>query len=66
MLPGVVPFNPTHYRYAAVIERTKQLVALAQQVEVAFLSALEKFDKGGKLAPGTAFTPSWPASRSRW
>ncbi|MES9890841.1 MAG: hypothetical protein ABW165_07340 [Candidatus Thiodiazotropha sp.] len=43
-LPGAVTFIPTPYRYAVIIERTKQLVSLAQQVEAAFLSALEKRD----------------------
>jgi hypothetical protein len=36
--------RPTAYRYAVLIERSKQLVAIAQQVEAAFLSTLEKLD----------------------
>jgi hypothetical protein len=43
-LPGAVTFIPTPYRYSIIIERAKQLVSLAQQVEAAFLSALEKRD----------------------
>jgi hypothetical protein len=37
-------FRPTPYRYSVLIERTKQLVSIAQQVEGAFLAALEKRD----------------------
>jgi hypothetical protein len=36
--------QPTQYRYSTLIERAKQLVALAQQVEASYLSALEKRD----------------------
>ncbi|MCP4702907.1 MAG: hypothetical protein GY862_39505 [Gammaproteobacteria bacterium] len=43
-LPGSVTFMPTPHRYAVIIERAKQLVSLAQQVEAAFLSAMEKRD----------------------
>jgi len=43
-LPGSVTFMPTPHRYTVIIERAKQLVSLAQQVEAAFLSALEKRD----------------------
>lgn len=35
---------PSAYRYRTIVDRAKQLVAMAQQVESAFLSALEKFD----------------------
>lgn len=35
---------PSAYRYRVIVERAKQLVAMAQQVEGAFLSALEKLD----------------------
>jgi hypothetical protein len=47
VLPGVrlstMPrLRPTSYRYTVLIERTKQLVGLAQQIEAAFLSAIEK------------------------
>jgi hypothetical protein len=37
-------FKPTPYRYGALIERAKNLVSIAQQVEQAFLAALEKRD----------------------
>lgn len=36
--------RPTPYRYAVLIERAKQLVTIAQQVEAAFLATLEKRD----------------------
>jgi hypothetical protein len=36
--------NPKSYRYQALIERAKQLVSQAQQIEAAFLFALEKRD----------------------
>ncbi|HEV2068797.1 MAG TPA: LamG-like jellyroll fold domain-containing protein [Acidimicrobiales bacterium] len=36
--------RPTPYRYRVLVERAKQLVALAEQVEAAYLSALEKYD----------------------
>jgi hypothetical protein len=39
-----VPLQPTPYRYAALIERAKQLVGIAQQMEAAYLAALEKHD----------------------
>jgi hypothetical protein len=41
---GPVVYRPTPYRYAVLIDRAKQLVSLALQMEAAFLSALEKFD----------------------
>jgi hypothetical protein len=44
VLPGTTVFRPTPYRYAALIERAKQLVQLAMQVEAVLLSALEKRD----------------------
>jgi len=40
----VAPPQPTPYRYAVLMDRAKQLVTLAQQVESAFQSALEKRD----------------------
>ncbi len=43
-LPGTITIVPTQYRYAVLIERAKQLVSLAQQMEAAFLSVLEKYD----------------------
>ena len=45
VLPGATRIRPTPYRYAVLIERTKQLVQLAVQIESAFLSALEKADR---------------------
>ncbi len=44
VLPGTIALQPTLYRYSTLIERAKQLVGLAQQVETAYLSALEKRD----------------------
>ncbi|MDZ7961969.1 MAG: hypothetical protein RMY34_29540 [Aulosira sp. DedQUE10] len=44
VLPGIVTLPPTQYRYSVLIERTKQLVQLAAQVESAMLSSLEKRD----------------------
>jgi hypothetical protein len=37
--------RPAPYHYKVLIDRTKQLVALAQQVEAAYLDAMEKFDQ---------------------
>jgi hypothetical protein len=37
-------FRPTPYHYPVLIERAKNLVSIAQQVEQAFLAALEKRD----------------------
>ncbi|MCA1702140.1 MAG: hypothetical protein LC808_02265 [Actinobacteria bacterium] len=37
-------FRPTPYRYAVLVERAKNLVSIAQQIEQAFLAALEKRD----------------------
>ncbi|MBK0403315.1 hypothetical protein I5M27_09980 [Adhaeribacter sp. BT258] len=42
--PGKLVVPATQYRYAVLVERTKQLVNIAQQVEAALLSALEKRD----------------------
>ena len=39
-----VSFQPTPYRYAALVEQAKHLVTIAQQMESAFLAALEKRD----------------------
>lgn len=44
VLPGTVAFTPTPYRYSVLIERAKQLVQLAAQVEAALLSALAQRD----------------------
>jgi hypothetical protein len=37
-------FRPTPYHYAVLVERAKNLVSIAQQVEQAFLASLEKRD----------------------
>lgn len=44
VLPGLANIKPTIYRYEYLLERAKLLVSTAQQVESAFLSALEKRD----------------------
>jgi hypothetical protein len=44
MLPGATTLRPTQYRYSFLIERAKQLVNIAQQIEAAMLAALEKRD----------------------
>jgi hypothetical protein len=44
VLPGLNTLPPTAYRYPTLIERAKQLVNLAQQIEASMLSALEKRD----------------------
>ena len=36
--------RPTQYRYRVLIDRTKELVNLAQQIEAAYLSALQNLD----------------------
>jgi outer membrane lipoprotein SlyB len=41
---GSSTIQPTPYRYTVLIERSKQLINLAQQMEAAYLSALEKRD----------------------
>jgi hypothetical protein len=38
-------FRPTPYRYGVLVERAKNLVSIAQQVEQAFLAALERRDE---------------------
>ena len=40
--PPLPPLRPTAFRYAALIERAKQLVNIAQQMESNFLSAVER------------------------
>jgi hypothetical protein len=35
---------PTPYRYRVLVERSRQLVTLTEQVEAAYLAALEKYD----------------------
>ncbi|HSH80569.1 MAG TPA: LamG-like jellyroll fold domain-containing protein, partial [Herpetosiphonaceae bacterium] len=44
VVPGTTTLRPTPYRYAVLIDRSKQLVNIAQQIEAAFLAALEKRD----------------------
>ena len=44
VIPKAATFRPTPYRYSVLIERTKQFVAIAQQIEASFLAALEKLD----------------------
>lgn len=41
---AAIALRPTPYRYAVLMERAKQLVTIAQQIEAAFLSALERRD----------------------
>lgn len=43
-LPGTSSIVPTPYRYNVLIDRAKQLASISQQMESAFLSALEKRD----------------------
>ncbi|MBB3188947.1 neuraminidase-like domain-containing protein [Halomonas cerina] len=43
-LPGTITLQPTPYRYEVLIDRARRLVGLAQQIEAAFLSTLEKRD----------------------
>ncbi|WP_294672370.1 neuraminidase-like domain-containing protein [uncultured Fluviicola sp.] len=44
ILPGTATLNPSQYRFRVLIERAKQLVSQAQQLESQFLSTLEKED----------------------
>lgn len=44
-LPQSIRLNSTPYRYKALIEQTKQLVNIAQQMESSYLSLLEKKDQ---------------------
>ena len=41
-LPGTVKIYPTQYRYTVLIDRAKQLVQLAAQIESSMLNAFEK------------------------
>ncbi|MEZ4789469.1 MAG: neuraminidase-like domain-containing protein [Flavobacteriales bacterium] len=43
-VPGQRAGLPSAYRYRFLVERARQLVGMAQQVEAAFLSTLEKLD----------------------
>src|SRR5208283_5472045 len=45
-VPGTVSIQPTPYSYATLIDRAKQLVQIAAQMEGAMLSAMEKADQG--------------------
>jgi Tc toxin complex TcA C-terminal TcB-binding domain len=46
VIPGIRPVpRPTPYRFSVLVERSKQLVNIAQQMEAVFLSTLEKRDK---------------------
>ena len=42
--PGTISLAPTPYHYSTLVERAKQFVTLAQQIESSYLSALEKSD----------------------
>lgn len=42
--PVATQLQPTPYRFSALIDRAKQLVGIAQQIEAAYLAALEKLD----------------------
>jgi hypothetical protein len=44
ILPASGVQRPTAYRFVVLLERAKQLAGMAQQIEAAFLSALEKLD----------------------
>lgn len=44
VLPGTANLSPSQYRFRVLIERAKQLVSQAQQLESQFLSTLEKED----------------------
>lgn len=41
-IPHQIAPPPTRYRYTALVERAKHLVGIAQQIEAAFLAAVEK------------------------
>jgi hypothetical protein len=43
-LPGAFSIRPTQYRYKVLVERARQLVGIAQQMEATFLSFIEKGD----------------------
>lgn len=44
LVPGVAHLQPTPYRYQVLIERAKQLVQLAAQIEAQMFSTLERRD----------------------
>ncbi len=43
-IPSERTIPPSAYRYRTIVERARQLVGMAQQVEAAFLATLEKLD----------------------
>lgn len=43
-MPGQSSVAPTNYRYGFLVERAKQMVSIAQQMESSMLQSLEKFD----------------------
>ncbi len=43
-VPNARSIPPSAYRYRVLVDRARQLVGMAQQVEAAFLSTLEKLD----------------------
>ncbi|MBS1686830.1 MAG: hypothetical protein JSS76_18980 [Bacteroidetes bacterium] len=43
-IPGINPIQPTIYRYEVIIARAKQIAGMAQQVEAAYLQALQTHD----------------------
>jgi hypothetical protein len=44
LAPSARTLQPTRYRYKVLIERARQLVTIAQQMEAAYLNFLERFD----------------------
>src|SRR5690606_11581281 len=44
ILPGLGTLAPSQYRFRTLMERAKQLVSVAQQLESQFLATLEKAD----------------------
>jgi len=46
VLPGVAFFPPSQYRYKTLIERAKQLVGIAGQMEASMLSMMQKWSGG--------------------
>lgn len=44
VLSGAAVVQPTPYRYKVLLERARQLIAQASQVETGYLAALEKYD----------------------
>ena len=46
VLPGIASFPPSQYRYKTLIERAKQLVGIAKQMEASLLSIRERWSGG--------------------